>query len=206
MPDVSLHVFALTGGIGSGKSTVAAHFRSLGLPVIDADRLARDVVAKGSPALQEIAERFGADVIDTEGGLDRARLAAHVFGDEKARKDLEAITHPRIRQAAQDAFDAVAKTGAPLACYEVPLLFETAQEGRYRPVVVVKTSPGTQLERASARDKSHTDAIAARIRAQLPLEEKAARADYVIENDGDRAETLARAEQVLADIREKWGR
>lgn len=204
MRAVAFHVFALTGGIGSGKSTVAAHFRALGLPVVDADRLARDVVEPGTPALAEITARFGTDVLDDSGRLDRARLAAHVFGDEEARRALEAITHPRIREAARNAFEAISASGAPLACYEVPLLFETRQEEHYRPVVVVRTSVETQLARATARDESHREAIAARVAAQLPLAEKALRADYVIDNDGSREHTLREAERVLEDIRRRW--
>jgi dephospho-CoA kinase len=201
---VALHVFALTGGIGSGKSTVAEHFRALGLPVVDADRLARQVVEPGSAALGEIEARFGADVLDAGGRLDRSRLAAHVFGDDEARRGLEAILHPRIRQAAQDAFAALEQSGARLACYDVPLLFETRQEDHYRPVVVVQTSPEMQLSRAIERDKSHADAIRARIAAQLPLAEKARRADYVIDNDGTREATREQAARVLADIQTRW--
>jgi dephospho-CoA kinase len=198
---VTLRVFALTGGIGSGKSTVAAHFRSLGMPVVDADRLARDVVEPGTPALSEIVEHFGKEVLDGAGRLDRARLAARVFGSDEARRALEAIVHPRIREAARAAFAAIGERGAKLACYEVPLLFETHQEDHYRPVVVVRTSAETQLARAASRDRAHADAIRARIAAQLPLTEKALRADYVIDNDGTRESTLREAERVLEAIK-----
>ncbi len=199
-----MHVFALTGGIGSGKSTVAAHFRSLGLPVVDADRLARDVVEPGTEGLAEVVAAFGAEVVGADGRLDRARLASLVFSDVEARLRLESILHPRVRDAARGAFARLAESGARLACYEVPLLFETGQEEHYRPVVLVSAAPETQVERAVARDKSHEAAIRARIAAQHPPEDKLRRADYVIHNDGSREATLAQAERVLDEIRRLW--
>jgi dephospho-CoA kinase len=201
---VALHVFALTGGIGSGKSTVAAHYRALGLPVVDADRLARDVVEPGTVALAELVEAFGPDILDTDGRLDRPGLASHVFGNTEARRVLEAIVHPRVREAARAAFARVAESGTRLACYEVPLLFETGQEDNYRPVVLVTAKPETQIARAMLRDKSQEAAVRARIAAQHPQEDKIARADYVIHNDGPRETTLAEAERILRDIRARW--
>jgi dephospho-CoA kinase len=201
---VALHVFALTGGIGSGKSTVAAHYRALGLPVVDADRLARDVVEPGTPALAELVEAFGAEILDADGRLDRPKLAARVFENPEARRRLEAIVHPRVRDAARKAFTRIAESGAHLACYEVPLLFETRQEDNYRPVVLVTARPETQIARAMLRDKTHEAAVRARIAAQHPPEDKIARADYVIHNDGPRETTLAEAERILRDIRARW--
>lgn len=196
-----LRVFALTGGIASGKSTVARHWRSLGLPVVDADELSRRVVAPGTPGLAAIVERFGPSVIDDGGALDRGALGRIVFGNPAARRDLEAIVHPRVQQAAAEELARIAATGRELACYEVPLLFETGQQDAYRPVVVVAVDEATQLERAMQRDGLGAGEARARIAAQMPLAEKVARADYVIDNSGPIPSTLESARRVLEAIR-----
>jgi dephospho-CoA kinase len=201
---VALHLFGLTGGIGSGKSTVAARFRERGLPVIDADVLAREVVAPGTEGLSAIVARFG-DVRDDAGGLDRKKLAARVFQDDDARRALNAITHPRVAALAADRTRALEARGEPLACYEVPLLFETGLEAALSPVVVVGTPVAVQLQRAAARDSATAAEVEARIRAQMPLEEKIRRADYVIDNAGTREATLARADEVLDAICVRFG-
>ncbi len=198
---MSLHVFGLTGGIGSGKSTVAGHFRMRGLPVVDADQLARDVVRPGTPALDEIVGYFGPEVLGSDGMLDRPALAEIVFRDEEARATLNGIVHPRVREAAREAFTAIESSGATLACYEVPLLFETGLHEIYRPVVVVSATPEAQLERAVNRDRAHARAIQARIAAQMPLAEKARQADYVIDNGGSLERTLEQADAVLEAVR-----
>lgn len=204
MPASSVRVFGLTGGLGSGKSTVAAHFRRRGLPVIDADALAREVVAPGSPALAEIAREFGAGVLQGT-ALDRPKLAAIVFADPAARERLERITHPRI-QALRDArLGELAARGEPLACYEVPLLFEKGLEAALRPVVVVSVPEALQVERAQQRDGASVAMVRARLAAQLPLAEKAARADYVIDNSGPLADTWAAADAVLRRVCESVG-
>lgn len=196
-----LRVFALTGGIASGKSTVARHWRSLGLPVVDADELSRRVVAPGTPGLAAIVERFGPSVIDDGGALDRGALGRIVFGNPAARRDLEAIVHPRVQQAAAEELARIAAAGRELACYEVPLLFETGQQDAYRPVVVVAVDEATQLERAMQRDGLGAGEARARIAAQMPLAEKVARADYVIDNSGPIPSTLESARRVLEAIR-----
>jgi dephospho-CoA kinase len=197
--DPPLRVFGLTGGLGSGKSTVAARLRQRGVPVIDADVLAREVVAPGSPGLAEVVAAFGAGVL-RDGALDRARLAAIVFGDPAARQQLEAITHPRV-QALRDARLAeLAKAGEPLACYEVPLLFERGLESTLRPVVVVSVPESVQVERARRRDQATEAMVRARLDAQLPLADKVARADYVIDNAGSPAATEAATDRVLREL------
>lgn len=192
-------IFGLTGGLGSGKSSVAAHYRHRGLPVIDADALAREVVAAGSAGLAEVVREFGAEVL-RGGALDRAALARVVFADPAARARLEAITHPRI-QALRDARLAeLGAAGEPLACYEVPLLFEKGLDAGLRPVVVVAVSEPLQIERARRRDGSSEADVRARLAAQLPLAAKVARADYVIDNSGPLAATLAAADEVLRQV------
>jgi dephospho-CoA kinase len=197
---MSIHLFGLTGGIGSGKSTVAARFRERGLPVIDADELARAVVAKGTPGLAEIAGFLGSDVLDAEGGLDRKRVAAIVFNDEAARRRLNAITHPRVAALAIEKSQELDARGEPLACYEVPLLIESGLAGALRPLVVVTTDVGTQLGRAMARDQATEAEVSARIAAQMPLARKAEMADFVIDNSGSIETTRAHADEVLDAI------
>ncbi len=197
---VGIVAFGLTGGIGSGKSTVARHFRSRGLPVIDADELAREAVAKGSAGLSEIVAAFGPEILQADGSLDRAALAQRVFGAPAELARLEAITHPRVRALAKARLDALEKQGEPLACYEVPLLYEVGLEREYKPVVVVSVPESVQLERAVARDASSAERIQRRIAAQLPLGEKVRRADFVIDNTGSVEQTLRAADQVLAGI------
>lgn len=201
---MSITVFGLTGGIGLGKSTVAVCFRARGVSVIDADLLAREVVAPGTPGLAEIRTRFGDEVIDARGELDRARLAEIVFHDDDARRALNAITHPRVRDLALTRVQELAAQGEPLACYEVPLLIESGLGDVLRPLVVVVVDPATQVERTMRRDGSTREHAEARIRSQMPLAEKARLADHVIDNGGSVAATLARTDQVLDAIcREK---
>jgi dephospho-CoA kinase len=197
---VRLHVFGLTGGIGSGKSTVAAHFRTRGLPVVDADALAREVVRPGSPGLSEVAAAFGAEIVTSAGELDRAALARRVFGDPTQRALLESITHPRVRALARERLSEIEARGEPLACYEVPLLFEAGLSDTYRPAVVVTCSPEQQIERAMQRDGVTRASIVARISAQMPLSEKARLADYVIDNGADLATTKDNADRVLGRV------
>jgi len=197
---MSLRVFGLTGGIGSGKSTVGRRFRERGLPVLDADQLARDVVAKGTPGLAEIVAAFGPSMLLPDGTLDRKAVAARVFDDDGARKTLNAITHPRVGALFAEKTGALDAAGAPLACYEVPLLFEVGLDRILRPVIVVAVPECVQVERATLRDGSTADEATARIRAQLPLEEKVRRADYVIDNTGSLEATLALADDVLDAI------
>lgn len=197
---MSLRVFGLTGGIGSGKSTIARRFEQRGLPVVDADQLAREVVARGSETLAEIRAALGPGAISADGTLDRAWVAERVFQEPELRTRLEAITHPRIRELAQVRFAVLEALGHPLACYVVPLLYERGLEHEYSPVVVVTATEAQQLSRAAERDAATEDDIAARARAQIPLEEKARRADYVIDNSGSLAAALDAADAVLEAI------
>src|SRR3954465_11959259 len=149
---MALSVFGLTGGIGSGKSTAAALFRERGVPMVDADELAREAVAPGSAGLAEVLAAFGPQIADAAGNLDRKRLGALVFADPEARKRLNAITHPIVRRLSQERFLALDQQGATLAGYDVPLLFEVGLDAVLRPVVVVTAREATQLERIMARD------------------------------------------------------
>lgn len=198
-------LFGLTGGIASGKSTVAARFRAQGLPVIDADVLAREVVAPGTDGLAEVVRAFGPEVLLPDGSLDRARVAAIVFADPDKRRQLNAIVHPRIAALTAERAAALSARGEPLACYEAALLVENRLADAFRPLVVVAAPEEVQLARVMARDGISAEQARARLAAQLPLADKIAVADYVIDNAGDRAATERQADEVLASIRARVG-
>ena len=174
---------ALTGGIATGKSHVRAEFERLGVPTIDADVLARGAVAPGSPGLTAVAERFGRDVLDASGALDRKKLGTVVFADPQARRDLEKIVHPAVRQAIDEWFAAL-PPNHPLAIADIPLLYETGRHGEFDAVVVTTCDPDTQLRRVMARDGITEREARQRIAAQMPAEDKIRRATYVIRTDG----------------------
>lgn len=172
----------LTGGIASGKSTVAALFAQLGVPVIDTDRIARDVVAPGTPVLAALVERFGAGILAADGHLDRRALRTRVFADPAARRDLEALTHPAI-QAETERRSAAA--GGDYQLIAVPLLAEKGLKSRYDRVLVVDCDPARQLERLIVRDGSTQGEARAILAAQAGRAERLAMADDVIRNEGD---------------------
>jgi dephospho-CoA kinase len=198
-------LFGLTGGIASGKSAVAKIIEARSIPVIDADKVAREVVEPGTDGYAAIVAAFGDAILAADGAIDRKALGALVFADEGARKRLNAIIHPRIAMRSQERAAEIAATGAPLACYEAALLVENGLAEAFRPLVVVATSLPTQVERLVARDGfSKVDALA-RIQAQFPLAEKVAMADYVIENEDGLEELERRTDGVLAAIRASKG-
>nr|WP_246242896.1 dephospho-CoA kinase [Flexivirga aerilata] len=184
----------MTGGIGSGKSTVSARLTELGAVVIDADRLAREVVAPGTPGLAEIAVRFGDQVLQPDGSLDRAALGAIVFADPDARRDLERITHPRIAD-----LTAQARAAAPreaIVVHDMPLLVETGLAGNYDLVLIVDAAEDVRLERL-VRDRGMTPEDArARIAAQATDEQRRAVADVLLDNNGTREELLAQVDSL----------
>jgi dephospho-CoA kinase len=189
----------LTGGIATGKSYVVRQFREAGVPVVDSDVLAREAVAPGTPGLAAIVARFGSEVL-SGGELDRARLGDIVFRDADARRDLEAIVHPVVRRGVAEFFRALAPD-TPLAIADIPLLYETHGERGFDKIVVVACAPETQLTRIMARDGLTRDAAERRVAAQLPVEEKVRRADYVIRTDGPYEETNTQVAAVLAALR-----
>lgn len=187
-------ILGITGGIGAGKSSVAALFAELGVPVVSADRLAREAVAPGTPALAGLVAAFGRRVLAADGTLDRATLATQVFTDPAARARLDAITHPAIADLAVQRLNELRASGVPLVVYEAPLLYEAQAEGRVDLVLTVIANPAEQRRRLAARDSLGAAAIEARIAAQWPQAEKAARADFVIDNSGDLAATRRQVE------------
>jgi dephospho-CoA kinase len=181
---MGLKVVGLTGGIASGKSTVARAFVGLGVPVVDADQLAREVVAPGTPGLLDITRTFGEQLLLADGSLDRKALGALVFADAAARAKLNAITHPRIAQAGAARLAELAKLGAPYAVYEAALIVENGLYRTMAALVVVAASYEVQVERVLLRDKLGVPDAQARIAAQSSLDEKLKVADFVIHNDG----------------------
>jgi dephospho-CoA kinase len=201
-----MRLVGLTGGIATGKTPFAAARRARPVPVIDADRLAREVVAPGRPALAAIASAFGPEVIGPDGGLDRRRLGAIVFGDSDARGRLEAITHPAIRAAMREETARLAAAGHEVAFYDVPLLYEVGLEREVDLVVVVYAPRAAQLARLRRRDGLAAAEAEARLAAQLPIDEKAARADAVVDNTDDGVPLDQKAARLLADLRAGLGR
>jgi dephospho-CoA kinase len=186
----------LTGNIASGKSTVARLLRDRhGLPVIDADQVARQVVEPGSPCLEAIRRRFGPGVIQPEGTVDRHALGAVIRSDERARLDLEAITHPAIYDHIEAWLEHQARAGAAAAVVEASLLVETDQQGRYDRLLVVSCSPASQVRRLMVHRGMTEEVARAWLGTQLPAAHKEAMADWVIHNDGDHADL----ERAVAD-------
>jgi len=195
-----MHLFGLTGGIATGKSTVSKMFAEAGVPIIDADLVAREVVEPGQPALAEIAQRFPG-VLRADGTLDRARLAERIFGDPSERAALNAITHPRIQAAVLEKTRELAEAGAPRVLYDAALLIENGLHHGMHGVVLVVAPPEVQRARLMARDGLSAEAADARIAAQLPLDEKRRHATWIIDNGGSLEDTRRQVAAVLAEMR-----
>jgi dephospho-CoA kinase len=191
---------ALTGGIGTGKSVVLAWFADLGAPIISADDVAHDVIGAGTPGAAAVRARFGAEVMRADGGVDRLRLAAIVFRDRDARRDLEAIVHPAVRAAISAWSEARARDGAAISVAEIPLLFENGREKDFDRVVVTACEEEEQVRRVAARSGLAADDVRRRIAAQMPLAEKARRAHYVIRTDGSIDGARQRAVEVWQQL------
>lgn len=193
-------IIGLTGGIASGKSTVSNLLRQAGLPIIDADQVARQVQRPGSPALDKLAAAFGHKIITPDGHLDRQRLGQRVFADPAARQELDRIMQPLIRDAIWQAVANFKQQGVANVVLDVPLLFEAGYDTECDLVVVVRVSPATELQRLMARNGYSKAAAQARIAAQLPLSAKVAKADIVIDNDGSLAQTQRQVAQLVEDL------
>lgn len=194
-------IIGLTGGIASGKSIVSALLRQAGMPVIDADQVARQVQRPGSVALDKLAAAFGPAIIAPDGSLNRQRLGQRVFDDPAARQELDRIVQPLIKDTIWQAVDNFRRQGVANVVLDVPLLFEAGYDTDCDLVVVVRVSPATELRRLMARNGYSRAAAQARIAAQLPLSVKVAKADVVIDNDGSREETRRQVAQLVEDLR-----
>ncbi|HUT74277.1 MAG TPA: dephospho-CoA kinase [Armatimonadota bacterium] len=194
-------VVGLTGGIATGKTTVAQLLRERGAAVVDTDEIAREVTAPGSPALSEIAQAFGPQMLTAQGTLDRKRLGSLVFDDPQARRRLEEITHPRIILEMRRRLEALRRRRRPpaLAVAVIPLLYEAGAESEVDVVVAVTAPAEQQVRRVMARDGLTREQAQARVAAQMPVEEKARRAGFVVDASGSLEETARQVAKL-------WGR
>ncbi|MHB8573122.1 MAG: dephospho-CoA kinase [Candidatus Dormibacteria bacterium] len=193
-----MRILGLTGGMGSGKSTVGRMLAALGAELVDTDQLAREAVLPGTPALAALVAEFGREVLLPDGSLDRRRLAEVAFRDPTHTERLNAITHPEVRRLFRERMSVLAAAGAEVVVVEVPLLYEVGFDQLVESVIVVTTDDTTQAARLAAAGFSLEDARR-RIAAQMPLSEKVARAGHVIDNSGDLTATESQ-------VRELWER
>jgi dephospho-CoA kinase len=191
----------LTGGIASGKSTVAKILQSLGAAVVNADDLAREVVEPGHEAWKEIVASFGADILQSDQTLDRQKLRTLIFNQPEARKRLESIIHPRVRALAEERIRQYAAAGYPVVIYEVPLLFEGNLQEWLRPVILVACDVETQTARLQKRDDLTAADAEKHIAAQMSLKDKRRLADYVIENNGSLEDLERQTRQILEELK-----
>jgi dephospho-CoA kinase len=194
-----MKVCGLTGGVGMGKSTAAEFLRACGARVVDTDELARQLVEPGQPALTEIKKEFGDGIISSSGGLNRGELARIVFADSAARKKLEAILHPRIRERWLAQVEIWRKENCKLAVVVIPLLFETQAESQFDKIICVACSAANQKKRLLERGWT-SGQIRQRIAAQMPVEQKIARADFVAWTDGDLDTHARQLERILVRL------
>jgi dephospho-CoA kinase len=194
---------AVTGGAGSGKSTVCRYLQRLGAFVVDLDRLSREAVAPGSAGMKKVVRRFGDGVVTDDGRLDRARLRRIIVSDPQARRDLEGIVHPAVLGRMQQEMDDAESAGAPLLVAEVPLLFEAGLQGAFDRVVVVAAPEAQRISRLVERDAVDAGQAAALIGVQMPESEKIRRADFVIENRGRPEEMLSAIERLYLRLAAK---
>jgi len=194
-----IRVIGLTGGVATGKSSVARFFEERGVPVIDADQLAREAVGPGSPCLTELAELFGPGVINADGTLDRKHMGSIVFGDADKRRLLEQVLHPEIRRLAEERIAHAAAAGRQTAVYMAPLLIEAGVTDRVDEIWVVTVRPDIQLKRLMARDGIGREEAERIIASQMPLAEKERHGRVVIDNSGTPEETR----RLLAEIWER---
>ncbi len=192
---------AITGGAGSGKSTVARMFQELGAVVLDADDIARQVTAPGQPAWEAMQQAFGPAYFEEDGTINRPALARRVFKDPSARAQLEVIVHPAISRVIARRLQELEDQNVPLVMVEVPLLFETGRSLEYQKIIVVYVDFQDQVKRLKDRDSREQDEIIGILEAQMPLRDKCARADYVVDNRGELSQTKKQIEGIWQDLK-----
>jgi len=198
-----MRVFGLTGNIGSGKSTVAGMLRASGIPVLDADRISREVTAPGGRAYGAVVETFGREIVLDDGTIDRKRLGEIVFADPRSRERLEAITHPAIFEAMKEAISGFEREGHRVVVVEATLIHESGRKGLFEAVISVTCDRETAISRLAARGGMTRRQAEARLRAQMDSERKADASDYVIDNSGSLDDTRR---QVVALIEALLGK
>jgi dephospho-CoA kinase len=191
---------ALTGGIATGKSYVRHRFAALGVPTLDSDDLARQAVEPGTPSLAAVIDRFGSHVVDASGRLDRKKMAEIVFSDPEARRALESIIHPEVRNATDAWFARIDPESHPIAIADIPLLYEVNRDRDFDQVIVAACRSDTQIERLRTRDGMSEAEARRRIEAQLPIDEKVKRADFVISTDGSFEQTERQVKDVFRTL------
>jgi dephospho-CoA kinase len=202
-PPATVLMVGLTGGIATGKSTVAGMLREIGMPIVDADQIVHGLLAVGGAAVQPIAAAFGPEVLSADQSVDRKQLAELVFRDESARERLESIVHPMVLRESRRKLRALAESSRhDIVIYDAALLIETSRHRDFQRVIVVSVDPQTQIARLMARDQLDADRAGARIRAQMPLARKVALADYVVDNSGPWHETRKRVAQIVELLHE----
>lgn len=190
-------IAGLTGGIATGKSTVCGYFEAAGAKIVDADEAAKHAVRKDQPAWREVVDAFGREILGPDGELDRRKLGDIVFRDAEKRETLNRIVHPRVYETMQGRAAEIRKADPEaLIIHDIPLLFETGRDGDLSPVIVVYAPESVQLARLMQRNNLDREAAEARIRAQMPIEEKRRRADYIIDNGGAPEATRRQVEEL----------
>ena len=197
----AMRIFGLTGGIGSGKSVVARMFREEKIPVVDADRISREVTAPGKPAHDEIVRRFGAQILLSDGRINRKKLGAIVFADPGKRAELESITHPTISEGIREAVSALASEGHAVVIVEAALILEKGRQGMCEAVIGVRCERRLQVDRIMGRDGISREEALRIVSSQMDPEEKALASDYVIDNSGDLAGTRAQVRALAEKLK-----
>jgi dephospho-CoA kinase len=195
-----MRVYGLTGNIGSGKSTVAAMLRDAGILVLDADRISRQVTAPGERAYDSVVREFGKEIVRDDGSIDRKRLGEIVFADPRSRSRLEAITHPAILEAMEEAIARIEREGHSAVVVEAALVHESGRKGLFEAVVTVSCDRETAISRLATRDGMTRAQAEARLRAQMGAGEKADASDYVIDNSGDIESTRRQVERLVQTV------
>lgn len=196
-----MFVLGLTGGIASGKSSISAMLKGMGLPIVDADMIARKVVEKGSPVLERIREEFGEGVLNDDGTLNRKALGHIVFSDSRKLERLNSITHPAIKEEIKRTIKDLSDKGEELCVLDVPLLIESGMKSMADSVLLVYVDERTQLYRLMNRDNISEEMALKKISSQMSFEEKKKYADYIIDNSGSLDYTRAQLEKIIATIR-----
>ncbi|ERS38597.1 MULTISPECIES: dephospho-CoA kinase [unclassified Corynebacterium] len=197
-----MKIIGLTGGIGSGKSTVARSLQEHGFPIVDADLIAREIVEPGQPALAELTKEFGADILNTDGSLDRGLLASRAFENKETTQRLNNITHPRINQRTQELFDEARENGAEAVIYDMPLLIDKGLHKDMDATIVVHAAEHVRLERLTTKRGLDVDDVRRRINAQIDDETRKQHADILLDNNGTEEDLTQQIAQAVDKIKQ----
>ncbi len=196
-----MKIVGLTGGVASGKTTVANMFKALGAKIVDADELARAAVARGTEAFQKIVEEFGSEFLNKNGELDRKKLGKYVFSDVTKKEKLEKIVHPVIGRMLMEAIESEREKGTEILILDIPLLFENNMQMWIRPVILVYADPDKQIERLMERENITELEAQNMIKSQMPLEEKKKLSDFIIDNNGDLIKTESQVKIIWEELK-----